>query len=343
MWLSEFDLQVAQDKKAVAAFLASHDLDYDVESDLTVTVTKGEEIVATGSLRGNVLQCFAVKPQHRGLGLSAKIVDHLVQAAYDRGHSRLFVYTGPGNVDLFKGLGFRLLVETPLAALLEIGTPSIQEYTADLTKHALGFPDGVGGLVMNCNPFTLGHQYLVEQAAASCRHVFLLVVQEERSVFPFNARMEMVERGTAHLSNVTVLPSGPYTVSLATFPSYFTAEETAHARAGAGIDAAVYGKYIAPALGVDRRFVGTEPYSPVTQIYNRTMDEVLHKYGVRLIEIPRLEIGGRAVSASEVREGLRADDFGRWSGLVPESTKDFLLSPEAAPAIERLKTRVGRH
>jgi [citrate (pro-3S)-lyase] ligase len=343
MWLFGFDLQLAQDEKAVANFLASYNLDYDVESDLTVVVKQGEEIVATGSLRENILQCFAVKPELRGVGLSAKIVDYLVQAAYDRGYTRLFVFTRPTNVDLFKSLGFRLLAETSLAALLEIGTPSIQDYTRDLAGHAVSVGGSVGGMVMNCNPFTLGHQYLVEQAAVSCRHVYLFVVQEERSAFPFSARFEMVKRGTAHLPNVTVLPSGPYTVSLATFPSYFTAEETTHARAGAGIDATVYGKHIAPALRIDRRFVGTEPYSPVTRIYNRTMEEVLRKYGVELIEIPRLEIDGRPVSASEVREGLRADDYERWSVLVPETTKEFLLSPEAAPVIERLKKSRGRH
>lgn len=299
--------------------------------------------MATGSMRGNVLQCFAVEPDLRGTGLSSKIIDHLIQVAADRGQTRLFVFTTPANVQLFRSLMFRLLAETPWAALLEIGTPSIDDYTRDLASHAVTTGGVVGGLVMNCNPFTLGHQYLVERAAASCDHVLILVVEEERSAFPFRVRFELVKKGTAHLPNVTVLPSGPYVVSLATFPSYFSAEETAHAQAGASIDATIYARYIAKTLGITQRFVGTEPFSPVTAIYNRTMEQVLGQYGIRLVEIPRKEVQGRAISASYVREALRTDDYASLATLVPDTTREFLLSSEASSIISRLKAHKGRH
>jgi len=337
-------VEVARDRDEVAGFLESLGLGYDRDSEITVAVRHDGEIVATGSLRGCILQCFAVRPEFRGTGLSAAIAGGLIKRAFDDGRTRLFVFTTPENAGVFTGIGFRLLVRTRHAALLETGTPTVEDYIRDLSVHAISAADVVGGLVMNCNPFTIGHRYLVECASRSCDHVFILVVEEDRSAFPFHVRLDLVKRGIAHLPNVTVLPAGPYAVSLATFPAYFSQEETAHAKAGASVDAAVYGKYVAGALGVNRRFVGTEPYSPVTAIYNETMREVLSEYGIELIEIPRLEVQGKAVSASDVRDMLRADDYQRLAELVPQSTYKYLTGPKAAQVIIRLKSNAtGRH
>lgn len=345
MWDIGYLVQVARDRdrEEVAGFLRRFDLRYDFDSDETVVVRRDGRLVATGSLRGSVLQCFAVEAESQGAGLSGKIAAELIRMASEQGHTRLFVFTTPNNTELFRGLGFRLLAETSLAALLETGLPTVDDYVAELAGHALPGGQAACGLVMNCNPFTLGHQYLVEQAAASCRHVFVLVVEEDRSAFPYAVRLGLVKDGTRHLSNVTVLPSGPYAVSLATFPSYFSAEETAHARAGAGVDATVYAKYVAKTLSIERRFVGTEPYSPVTAIYNATMKEILGYFGIELVEIPRLEIGGMAVSASTVRSALRNDDFDLVRRLVPQSTLDFLMSDAALQIISGLKRKIGRH
>ena len=335
-------VETSYDRKEVAEFLQGHDLHYDEDSEVTVELRKEKRIVATGSLKGNVLQCFAVAEEVQGGGLSNKIVNHLIQVAFERGHSRVFVFTAPKNVFIFKSMGFIALAETPWAALMESGFPSIEDYKTSLAAHAVS-AEKVGGLVMNCNPFTLGHKYLVEQAASACGHVFLLVVEEDRSVFPYAVRMDLVKKGVAHLNNVTVLSSGPYAVSLATFPSYFSAEETAHARAGASIDAVVYAKHIASTLGIKTRFVGTEPYSLVTAIYNSTMRQTFKEFGIELVEIPRLEHDGRAVSASLVRQALRDNDYALLASLVPASTLDFITSAEAKGIIAALKKHSGRH
>lgn len=343
MWLQEYDVQVARDRNEVAAFLHALGLGYDFDSDISVIIRRGNELVATGSLRGDVLQCIAVKQEHQGKGLSARIVDWLVRTGFDRGLTKLFVFTGSDNTEVFRDLGFRQLVVTRLAAFLELGTPTIDDYVKVLSTYAVNACGPIGGIVMNSNPFTLGHRYLVERASQYSNHVFVLVVEEDRSAFPLSVRLELVKRGIAHLNNVTVLPSGPYVVSLATFPSYFSAEETTHALAGASIDATLYGKHIAKALGVTQRFVGTEPFSPVTAIYNSTMDRIFAEYGLDLVEIPRLEVRGRAVSASLVREALRTDNYQLMDMLVPESTREFLLSSEAMEIIAELKARSGRH
>ena len=342
MW-EKHSIETAYDRREAEVFLQGFGLQYDYDSDVTVLVRQGDSILGTGSLKGNVLQCFAIREDRQGEGISARLVDHLADAAYQRGQTRLFVFTTPANAPLFKEMGFRPLAQTPWAALLETGFPSIADYLSDLQSKKSPLAKAAAGLVMNCNPFTLGHQYLVEKASAAIEHVYLLVVEEDRSVFPFEARFDLVVQGTSHLKNVTVLPTGPYAVSLATFPSYFSAEETAHARAGASVDATLYASLIAPALGISKRFVGTEPYSPVTAIYNDTMKEVLAHHGIELVEIPRLEIAGSAVSASLVRKALREDDLPALTQLLPNSTLRFLQSEKATGIIQRVKQRAGRH
>ncbi|MBT9134486.1 MAG: (Citrate (pro-3S)-lyase) ligase [Firmicutes bacterium] len=346
MWIP-YEVASSQDKPAVHRFLEQFGLRYDAESDLTVEIRVDGEIVATGSLKGNVLQCVAVSPALHGEGLSGKIVHYLMLTAQRAGHTRCFIYTTPRQAYLFDSLGFRTLVKTQWAALLESGHPSFIDYLRQLefaaSKIASSQSGLVGGLVMNCNPFTLGHEYLVRAAAAQCEHVYLLVVQEDKSVFPFDVRFALVKQGTQRFKNVTVLPTGPYAVSTATFPSYFSEEETAHARAGASIDAALYGMHIARALKVRVRFVGTEPYSPVTAIYNQVLRETLQSHGIQLHEIGRLEQDGRAVSASLVRQALRESDFAVLPSLVPETTLTFLQSDAAADIIERLRKTTSRH
>mgnify|MGYP002226329813 CR=1 FL=1 len=129
-------------------------------------------------------------------------------------------------------------------------------------------------LVMNANPFTLGHQYLVETAAAACDTLHLFVVSEDASLVPFAVRKRLVAEGVRHLSNVVLHDSGPYIISNATFPSYFLKDETAVIEGHARLDLAVFTK-IAAVLNVTARYVGEEPTSQVTGLYNQIMKEQL--------------------------------------------------------------------
>jgi [citrate (pro-3S)-lyase] ligase len=198
---------------------------------------------------------------------------------------------------------------------------------------------------MNCNPFTLGHLHLAKAAASSSSRVFLIVVAEEASSFPFEVRLRLVREGVASLNNVVVVPGSDYVVSRATFPAYFLKDRASEAaRVHARLDADVFGRRIAPALGATRRLVGEEPYSPVTAAYNGVMKECLPSYGIEVAEIPRLaDAEGRAVSASTVRGLIKEGRLGEARGLVPESTWKYLSSPEAAPVLGRVAASEGRH
>lgn len=179
--------------------------------------------------------------------------------------------------------------------------------------------DKVGGIVMNANPFTLGHRHLVEQAASQCDWLHLFVVREDASFFPFCARLEMVRAGVAHLRNVTVHEGSQYIISRATFPAYFLKESGKVQQAWSEIDVLIFRNYIAPALGITHRFIGSEPFCAVTHQYNQTLHALLAG-SVTVVEIPRIKMMGSAISASEVRRLLKTQQFSRIRDIVPEST-----------------------
>ena len=179
---------------------------------------------------------------------------------------------------------------------------------------------------MNCNPFTNGHRYLIEQALKECAHLYIFVVQEDRSEFKFKDRMKLVRQGTADLKNLTVLPSGEFIISSLTFTDYFDKAEIQEKTIDPSYDVELFGQYIAPALGITARFAGEEPNDKVTLQYNMKMAELLPKYGVQFREIARKEISkGKVISASQVRQLLKAGDFGKIKPLVPKSSYDFLV------------------
>ena len=192
--------------------------------------------------------------------------------------------------------------------------------------------ENVGAAVMNCDPFTLGHQYLIETAAKSCDHLYVFVLSEDRSHFSASARMEMVKLGTAHIPNVTVLPTGPYMISNATFPTYFLKNRDDADNIHCQLDIEIFSRYFAPTFGIKRRFVGTEPLSPLTNRYNEALKSYLPQVGIDLIEIPRLENSETPISASAVRKAWQLQDWDAVKALVPATTYHYLqtLQQEAS-------------
>ncbi|EAX47776.1 citrate lyase ligase [Thermosinus carboxydivorans Nor1] len=328
----------------VRDFLARFGLTFDETVEYTVGLYRHEQLVATGSLAGEVLRNFAVDEALQGEGLAATVVSHLMQEAARRGRYHYFVFTRPGKAHLFASLGFKEIARAePYAALLEAGIGSIDSYCRELAQAAAALPAGPrAAVVVNCNPFTLGHKAVIAKAAQENAAVVVLVVSEDRSLFPFDVRLRLVREGLADYQNILVLPGGKYIVSAATFPGYFTrGEETVAAQTR--LDATIFARYIAPALEVTVRYVGDEPYCPVTRAYNEAMAEILPQYGIAFKVMPRIAVGGTIVSASRVRELIRQDNWEEISKLVPETTYRYLVSPEAAPVIARIRSSHSRH
>lgn len=195
-----------------------------------------------------------------------------------------------------------------------------------LSEQVARFPyeNGVrGAIVMNCNPFTLGHRYLIESMAKKVDELFIFVVQEDKSVFPFADRMELVRRGTEDLGNVRVLPSGSYMISSNTLPGYFSKDQLADCSLDASQDLMLFVQ-IAKALHISVRFAGEEPLDRFTRMYNDNMRAILPKYGIAFEAIERKEFDGNVISASRVRAALKEKDWNTIQQIVPDTTYRYL-------------------
>jgi cytidyltransferase-like protein len=185
-------------------------------------------------------------------------------------------------------------------------------------------PDGsIGAIVMNCNPFTKGHRYLIEQALHMVDHLVIFVVEEDKSLFSFHERFAMVREGTKDLENVTVVPSGNFILSQLTFPEYFLKIEDGDMTDNAEYDINLFAEAIAPRLHITYRFVGEEGEDEVTAAYNLAMKKILPQHGIRLVEIPRKTVedgNDTAISASLVRKRLEQESPEELGDLLPEST-----------------------
>ena len=282
------------------------------------------DIAATGSLDRNILKCLVVCKKYQSENLLTHLVMALLDELRERSYTNSFVYTKPKNIIFFKSLGYRMIAETENLAFLEQGIPSFSDYLKLLKEH---FVEGSSNsaIVMNANPFTLGHQYLVETAASQSSHLYVFVVSEDRSFFNTNDRMEMVKRGVSHLPNVTVLPTRDYMVSSATFPSYFLKEKAdlEVAKVQATLDATLFLENIVPTLQLTKRFVGQEPLSPVTSVYNDALRAAFGK-DLELVIIDRLSVREEVVSATRVRATIQDKNVDELKQLVPATTYHYL-------------------
>lgn len=293
------------------------------------------QVIATGSAFGQTLRCFAVSRDHQGEGLLNEIVSHLMDLQIQRGNSHLFLYTKAKSVKFFQSLGFYEIARVDgVLSFLENRRKGFSNYLEALAKTAR--PGLSGAVVMNANPFTLGHRYLVETAAAQCDTLHLFVLSEDASLVPFSVRRRLVEEGVRDIPNVVLHDSGPYIISNATFPSYFLKDDLAVMENHAKLDLSVF-TAIARALNVTVRFVGEEPASQVTSCYNQVMAQQLPQAGIACRIIPRKTQGGRVISASTVRLALKEENWDTLSELVPETTLAFFRSAEGKPCLEALQ------
>ncbi len=329
------DLDRTADREKLEAFLHRKELLMESDLDYALCLMDGEKIIASGCASGNVLKCIAVDDAYQGQALTNKVVTYLRLRAYHEGFASLFLFTKPENRGVFEDLGFYTLATSPDALLMENREDGLDQYIRSLEK-----PEGnppAAALVMNCNPFTLGHRYLIEKACAENRAVHLFVVSEDLSVFPFQDRMDMIRKGTEDLDNLYIHEGRDYIISRATFPTYFIKEQKILDETHARLDLDLFSRKIAPALNIIKRYVGEEPFCPVTSLYNSLMREILPPGGVEVEIIPRKAVEEEAVSATKVRKAMaeeRWEDLKKW---VPPATYEFLVSGKGKKIAERIR------
>ena len=297
-------------------------LTFEGEVGETVLIWEGESLLAAGSRDAYLLKYIAVNPEHRGEDLTATALSYLRSEAFKEGYDHLFLYTKPENKEIFASLFFYPIASTDKVLLMENRRDGVKDFVSSLPKKS---EEGrIGAIVMNCNPFTLGHRYLIEKASGECDALYVFVLSEEKSEFSSSDRLEMVKLGTRDLKNVIVLQTGNYLVSSATFPTYFIKNRESVNIVQCLLDIEIFGRYFVPSLNITVRYVGSEPLSPTTAKYNEALSRELSRFGVELVEVKRKENNGTPISASRVRELMKQGAREELLGLLPTTTVEYL-------------------
>ena len=207
---------------------------------------------------------------------------------------------------------------------IDVSNSVFVNYLDSLAKYKKPTIGRNGCIVMNCNPFTNGHKFLVEYASKKVDTLYVFVVEENKSMFSFNDRKKMVELGTKDMYNVVVLGSGSFIISAITFPGYFVKDNIKNCAIDCSTDLTLFSKYIAPMLDIKVRFAGEEPLDPITSQYNQAMSEILPQFGIEFDTIKRMEFEGEVISASRVRNCIDEDRISEIKEMVPPSTYDII-------------------
>ena len=350
MNILELHPTIPRQRRQIEMFLQTNGLRYDgVDYYAAIVDESSDEMIAGGGLKGSVIKCVAVADGHKGEAVANVIVSHLIAKANAEGCQCVKLYTKPDNRQLFESLSFRLIAESPNAILMETGVGGIEKYSEELRvkSEELGVKSEelkndesvvsnarkpIGVIVMNANPFTLGHRFLVEQSSELVERLYVVVVREDCSMFSYNERKAMVSQGVRDIGNVVVVDGSDYAVSAATFPTYFLKQLSDATDTQIILDLDLYRRRIAPALGATIRFFGSEPTDSLTRRYNELMHQQLGEEHVH--EIQRKQQEGSAISASRVRKAMMEGCLWDAIQLVPPTTIPYIIGHLASMALQ---------
>ena len=337
MFISEISLNDKILLKKVDELLKREGLERDSNLDYICAVCDEDyNIKATGSCFRNTLRCVAVDSKYQGQGILNLLISHLIEYQINRGNLHLFIYTKVNTSKFFEDLGFYEIARVgDDLVFLENKKNGFSSYLEKLKQETneqkkIKKAEYSNAIIMNANPFTLGHLYLVEQAIQNNDLLHLFIVKEDISIIPFEVRKKLVIEGTRHLQNIIYHDTDNYIVSSATFPSYFLKDSEKVIYTQATLDTKIF-KMISEYLNIKCRYLGDEPFSKVTNIYNKVISENLN-----CKIIPRKQVEGFMVSASFARECIKNRDFDKLKKLVPESTYKYFLSENAEKLVEKI-------
>ena len=359
MNILELHPTIPRQRRQIETFLQANGLRYDdVDYYAALVDESSDEMIAGGGLKGCVIKCVAVADGHKGEAVANVIVSHLLAKANEDGYQCVKLYTKPHNRQLFESLSFRLIAEAPNAILMETGVGGIERWSYELRiksdelriksdelrikSDELGVRNDelriksvrkpIGAIVMNANPFTLGHRFLVEQSSELVERLYVVVVREDCSMFSYSERKAMVIQGVRDIGNVVVVDGSDYAVSAATFPTYFLKQISDATDTQITLDLDIYRRRIAPALGATIRFFGSEPTDPLTRRYNELMHQQLGEDHVH--EIQRKQQDGSPISASRVRKAMLEGRLWDAIQMVPPTTIPYIIGHLASMALQ---------
>ena len=329
-----------EERDLLISFLNKHNFDYEYDISYSIFVYDDTKLIATASLANNVMKCFLVIKEYTNKNITNLMFSHLVNYMNERNIFNFFVFTIPSNERIFTSLNMKTIVMTMNTVLLE-GGAEITKVLTSLKKEYKVSNNKKAAVIINANPMTYGHLYLIETAALENKEVLVFVVSEDLSSFPFADRFEIIKEATSHIKNVTVLPTLSYLVSKVTFPKYFLKEDQLIKDEQTLVDVLVYKEYYAKIFNIVMRYLGEEPFSANTSKYNKVLNDYLGNH-VKIVK--RKTIGTEIVSASLVRKLIKVNKISDVKKYVPQATYDYLISEKGQIVVNKIKeSKLGRH
>lgn len=289
---------------ALSEFLLERDVIYE-DLDSSYIIRDAGEIIATVSVKKNLIKFFFIDDKYQGEGLATELINSALEDIIAKEYRSYFVFTKAKNENIFTSLSMDTIEKTEDVVLLEGGFFKYKDWI-EIIKKDLD-KDEYNAIVMNANPLTLGHEYLVDKALENDRDLIIFVLEEDASYFSTKDRYEIVKKHYQDNNRVHVYKSGPYIISRATFPTYFLKKDTDKLKVYTELDAKIFARRIAKDLNIKKRYFGTEPIDKVTEKYNKMMKKILSEYGIATEFIERKTIDGEVISASKVRECYEND------------------------------------
>lgn len=319
MIVSKFMYQIQSNKELLISFLDSVNLSFDSEIDSCYVIKEQDSIIACGCLKDNILKMIAVDNSKQSSDLASKIISVLIEECQSKGYKQYFVFTKLQYIDYFYNFGFKKLVSYDNIVLMELGINTFNDFISNI-KLKMDNDSIYDCIVMNCNPITKGHLYLIENAYKNNENLIIFLVETDKSEFSFETRYDLVKKACKHLDKLLIIPSGSYIISSLTFPTYFLKELSLKAEYYASIDILLFSKIMSE-LNLRYRYVGNEPIDKATNMYNLKMKEILND---KLIMIDRLTYNDEIISASYVRKLLKEKRFDLMKEMLPKTTYDYL-------------------
>lgn len=181
-----------------------------------------------------------------------------------------------------------------------------------------------GAVVLNANPCTYGHLYLIQEALKYVDFLYVFLVEDSVGSLPYMDREYMLKESLKYNRRVKVLRGGNIMTSEKVFPEYFN-KSSEPSRMSLVLTHRTFGKIVSSTLGITYRFFGTEPNDAVTRALNESACDILPEYGIQPVFIDRIAFNGNPISAKNVRDLLSNNQHSELARLVPFPTYKRLL------------------
>lgn len=341
MYYTRKVLRTSFDKIKYSKLLEKFEITY-TDAEFSIGIFDGDNLIGAISLDNNCIKQICIEEAYQGEGIAASLVSEVISYANSKNVFELFVFTKPIYECLFNSMGFKTIIKNDTTVFLENKEFGIESYCNGLKEHFVD-KERIGSLVMNLNPITNGHMYLIESATACCDHVHLFLVKEDKSSFPYEVRLRLLKECVKHIDNLTIHSGSEYIISSTTFPTYFLKNREDIDTSYPLIDANIFASYIAKSLNINVRFVGDEPYSKTTKTYNEVLKQVLPNFNIEVVELDRISFLDEIISASKVRELIRNNNLECVKDFVPDAVYAFLESSDASEIINNIRNNENRH